>query len=100
MIVQNPIIWLASNLIQAYVFVVFVYIITQMLVQFGYADRRHPLTIFIMNIGGAIVEPVLRKIRNIVPPISNLDLSPIILIIGLQFVLRMIIWVLYKLGLG
>ena len=99
MILQNPFVWLAGNLIQAYTFVVLVYIVTQMLVQFGYADRRHPLTVFVMNFGQAVVEPALSKIRQIVPPISNLDLSPIVLIIGLQFLFRMFVWVMFRLGL-
>ena len=98
--IQNPIIWLASNLIQAYTFIVILYIITRLLVQFGYADLRHQITRFIFNIGGAIVEPALSKIRSIVPPISNLDLSPIVLILGLQFLLQTLVWVVFRLGLG
>lgn len=43
---------------------------------------------------GRIVDPFLNPIRKIVPPISNMDFSPIILIILIQvvefFLLRMI----------
>ncbi|MBK7746216.1 MAG: YggT family protein [Candidatus Obscuribacter sp.] len=37
-----------------------------------------------------IVNPVLDPVRRVIPPISGLDLSPMILIIGLQFIQRAI----------
>jgi len=98
--VQNPILWLISNLVGAYTFIVFAYLVTQLLVQFGYADRRHQITIFIMNMGRAVVEPALRPIRRFVPPISNIDFSPIVLLLGLQFSVNALGWTLFKLGLG
>ena len=100
MFVQNPILWLVSNLVWLYTLVVFAYIITQLLVQLGYAQRIHPLTIFINNAGLAIVEPVLRMIRQRLPRTGNFDLSPIVLIIGLQFGVMTLGWTLGKLGLG
>ena len=100
MFVQNPILWLVNNLVWLYIMVVFAYIITQILVQLGYAQRSHPLTVLINNIGLAIVEPVLRRIRQFLPRTGNLDLSPIVLIIGLQFSVMTLGWTLGKLGLG
>lgn len=100
MYVQNPILWLVSNLVWLYTLIVFAYIVTQMLVQLGYAQRSHPLTVFINNTGIAIVEPVLRPIRERLPRMGNLDLSPIVLILGLQFVVMTLAWTLGKLGLG
>ena len=100
MFVQNPILWLVSNLVGLYMLVVFAYIVTQLLVQLGYAQRSHPLTVFINNTGLALVEPVLQMIRPPLPRTGNLDLSPIVLIIGLQFGVMTLGWTLGKLGLG
>ena len=100
MFVQNPFLWLVSNLVGAYTMVVFAYILTQVLVQLGYAQRSHPLTVFIMNAGRSIVEPVLQPIRKRMPPMGNFDLSPVVLIIGLQFLVMTFGWTLGKLGLG
>ena len=33
-----------------------------------------------------LTEPVLRPIRNVLPPMGGLDFSPLILLVGLQFV--------------
>jgi YggT family protein len=45
-------------------------------------DRRHPL----VTITKALTDPVLVPIRNVVPPIAGLDLSPMVLLIALQIV--------------
>ncbi len=39
---------------------------------------------------GDLVEPLLRPVRRIVPPIGGLDLSPLIVLILLQFVVRLL----------
>jgi YggT family protein len=43
-------------------------------------DRRNPL-VAIVN---ALTEPVLRPIRQVLPPIGGLDWSPMVLLIGLR----------------
>jgi YggT family protein len=47
----------------------------------------HPLRMFMDR----IVDPMLRPIRTIIPPLGMLDLSPIILIILVQLIGRIII---------
>jgi len=37
------------------------------------------------NVLYSLNEPLLRPVRNVVPPIANLDLSPLVVILGLQF---------------
>ena len=37
-----------------------------------------------------LVEPVLRPVRRVVPPIAGLDLSPLIVLILIQFVVRLL----------
>jgi len=46
-------------------------------------DPHNPFVKFLIQ----ITEPVLRKIRQVIPPISGIDLSPMILIFGL-YILR------------
>jgi YggT family protein len=40
----------------------------------------------------ALTEPVFRQVRRVVPPIGGLDLSPIVVLIGLWFLERLVIW--------
>lgn len=82
--------WLITTLIgviniviNAYTFFVFIYFITRLLVTFGGVSAQNPIVQFILQVGTAIVEPVLRPIRRFIPPINGLDLSLIVLAIGL-----------------
>ena len=50
-------------------------------------DPHNPFVKFLLQ----ITEPVLRKIRQVIPPISGLDLSPMILIFGL-YILRNLLY--------
>ncbi len=43
-------------------------------------DRRNPVATLVRG----LTEPVLAPIRNVLPPLEGLDLSPMLLLIGLQ----------------
>ena len=43
-------------------------------------DRRNPL----VRIVAGLTDPVLEPIRRVLPPTGGLDLSPMVLLIGLQ----------------
>ena len=43
-------------------------------------DRRNPL----VTVTHALTDPVLAPIRNVLPPMGGLDLSPMVLLVGLQ----------------
>jgi YggT family protein len=58
---------------------------------------RLPYNIWIGRIRGFLhdtVEPVLRPIRGVLPPLGGLDLSPLVLLLGLSVVERILIAVL------
>ncbi len=50
----------------------------------------HPVRLYIDR----IVEPMLRPIRQIIPPIGMLDISPIVLIVLIQILGKLILTVL------
>jgi len=49
-------------------------------------DRRNPL----VRILDALTEPALQPIRRVLPAMGGLDLSPMVLLIGLQFLKRLV----------
>lgn len=48
--------------------------------------RGHPVARFIE----AATEPVLRRIRSVLPPMGGLDLSPLVVLLALQLVKRLL----------
>ena len=49
-------------------------------------DPRHPVAVFV----NGLTVPVLAPIRAALPPMGGLDFSPMILLIGLQFLRKLL----------
>ena len=64
-----------------------VWIVLSYIVMFGRVSSDHPVRRF-YEVLNRMVEPMLAPIRRVVPPVrmggTSLDLSPLILIIGIQ----------------
>lgn len=73
------------NLIQLYIIIVIVDVILSWLVSFNVVNTRNQFVATIARITYQATEPALRPIRAILPTLGGLDLSPIILILGLSF---------------
>ncbi len=59
-----------------------------MLTSFGVLDTRNRLVWTIGDFLFRVTEPVLRPVRNVMPNFGNIDLSPIAVILLLQYVAR------------
>ena len=46
-----------------------------------------------------LTEPLFRQVRRILPPIGGLDLSPLIVLIGIMFLQKFVIWAAAMLGI-
>lgn len=72
-----------------------VWIVLSYIVMFGRLSFDHPVRRLYEAIN-RLVEPALRPIRAVVPPVrvggAALDLSPIILILGIQFIPVILDW--------
>jgi len=68
-------------------------IIAAALITWVSPDPRNPIVQFLHK----VTEPVLRPVRNLLPPwkTGGLDLSPLIVIIAIQFIERVILPSLY-----
>jgi YggT family protein len=88
---MNALIDLILIIIQLYRYVLIATIILSWLITFNVINTRHPAVFQINQILGRLTEPLLRPIRKIVPTISGLDLSPVILFLALFFLERLIV---------
>ena len=80
-------VWLVNTVVQLYIWVIIGSAILSWLVVFNVVNVRNRFVYQLGRFLDAITEPVLRPIRRIVPLIGGIDLSPIVLIFGLQFLL-------------
>ncbi len=58
------------------------------LASFGVLDTRNRLVWTIGDFLTRVTEPMLRPIRNVLPNFGNIDISPIIAILLLQYIAR------------
>ena len=79
----NTVIWL-------YTIVLIVHVVLSWLTAFNVVNTRNPFVNGIGQITYRLCEPVLRKIRRFLPNLGGLDLSPIVLILALQFLRNLI----------
>lgn len=73
---------------------IIVWVVLRLVTQFGRLTSSHPVT-RITDALSSVIEPVLRPIRNILPPIRmggavGLDLSPLVLFFGLAILMRVV----------
>lgn len=88
----HPIISLVLELIQLYSYVVITTVLFSILISFGVVNRHHPMVKKISYAMYRLTEPALRPIRNLLPDLGGIDISPIFLLIGLEFLSRMILY--------
>jgi YggT family protein len=82
---ENPILWLLQELISLYWWIVIIAVVMSWLVAFGVVNTFHPFARGVVRFLDAVTEPVFRQVRRIIPPIGGLDLSPLIVLILLEF---------------
>lgn len=75
-----------SYLIQLYVYVVVAMVILSWLMGFGIINPHNSFVRALHQALGAVTEPLLRPIRNAMPDLGAIDVSPLVLILACFFV--------------
>ncbi len=73
-----------NALIQLYILVIFVSVIMSWLISFNVINRHNQFVDAIWRTCTGLTEPALRPIRNMLPNLGGIDISPIILLVGLN----------------
>ncbi len=82
---------LVSQLIEFYIWIVIASAVLSWLVAFDVINMRNRFVYMLGDALNRMTEPVYRRIRQFLPDMGGLDLSPIIVIFGLMF-LRNLMW--------
>jgi YggT family protein len=91
---MNPVHWLIDTALELYIWIVIASVILSWLVAFNVINARNS---FINQIGEflyRVTEPALRPIRNLLPNLGGIDISPMILILLLVFA-RRLLWQMF-----
>jgi YggT family protein len=80
-------VWLVNTVVQLYIWVIIASAILSWLVVFNVVNVKNRFVYQLARFLEALTDPALRQIRRVVPLLGGVDLSPIVLILGLQFLL-------------
>ena len=92
---MNPFVWLIETLIDLVTWLVIASAIMSWLVAFGVVNMRNQFIRMVVETLYRLTEPMLRPIRRMLPNLGGVDISPVILLLGLFFVreaLRYYVW--------
>jgi YggT family protein len=87
---MNSVLWLISAVVHYLTIALFVYIVIDLLVKFGVLNAYNQVVQVVMNFLSRVFEPMLRPIRSILPDLGGIDISPVILVLLLQFAVRLL----------
>ncbi len=94
---MNPFLWLVDTLITLYIWILIAAAVLSWLIAFNVVNTRNPIVANVGEFLYRVTEPALRPIRNIMPNLGGIDISPVILIIGLLFLKQLIFWLYIQL---
>ena len=89
-----PLLRLLITVLNLYTFAIFIYIILSLLEQFGIVNRYNQVVYFVHNMLFRLCEPLLARIRLFLPNLGAIDLSPMVLILGIYFIQDVLVRIL------
>jgi YggT family protein len=89
---MNPNLLLVDTIITLYIWILIGSAVLSWLVVFNVVNTRNPIVNSVGDFLYRVTEPALRPIRNVMPNLGGIDISPVILIIGLLFLKQLIFW--------
>lgn len=86
MIIIDPLFRVLIIAIDLYIWLVIIGAILSWLVAFNVINTSNQLVYLILDFLYRITEPALRRIKRFLPNLGGIDISPVILILGLIFI--------------
>jgi YggT family protein len=76
--------------LQLFIWVIVIQAILSWLVAFNIVNLQNRFVSAVLNGLDRVLNPVLRPIRNLLPDMGGIDLSPLVLILGVMLVQRLL----------
>ncbi len=82
---MNALFWLIDQVIGLYITLVIVQVVLSWLVAFNVVNTSNRFVYLVGDFLYRLTEPALKPIRRLLPSMGGMDLSPVVLILGLYF---------------
>ena len=95
---MNALIILVDQIVNLYIWTMLAYIIITWLIAFRIINPWQPIVRMAMDFLGRIHEPLMGRVRRFLPDLGGIDLSPILLLLAVQFLRNLVIGFLAELA--
>jgi YggT family protein len=85
-----PLLWLFNTIVTLYIWVILAMVIMSWLTAFNVVNARNPFVAQVDRALYALTNPVMGPVRRIIPSLGGLDISPIIVVLLLEFIRRLV----------
>ena len=96
---MNSLLILFNDVVGLYIWVLIINAIASWLVAFNIINTSNRFVYSVLEISYKLTDPPLRFIRSFMPNLGRVDISPIVLILGLHFLRNFINEIFYKIAL-
>ncbi len=83
-----------AHLLQTVIYVYIFVIIVQVIISWVNPGAYNPATVLMYQLS----EPIMRRVRNVIPPAGGFDWSPLVVLIGFQLMLILLVSPLMHMG--
>ena len=83
---MEPILLLLYRVIDIYFYILIINIVLSWLIAFNVVNMQNRLVVTILYATNKLTDPVLNPIRRVIPNLGGIDISPIVLVLGLLFI--------------
>ncbi|WP_337997779.1 YggT family protein [Oleispirillum naphthae] len=85
-VILGPLITVIQMALNLYVWLIIIQAVMSWLIAFGVINTRNRFVYLVGDFLYRITEPLLRPIRNFLPDLGGLDLSPVVLLLAIVFI--------------
>ena len=82
---------LLDSIVTIYIWILIINALLSWLIAFNVLNTSNRLVYSLLDISYKITDPLLKSIRNFLPNLGNIDVSPIIVYLGLWFIKNLLI---------
>ena len=83
---MEPILLLLYRVIDIYFYILIINSVLSWLIAFNVVNMQNRLVVTILYATNKLTDPVLNPIRRVIPNLGGIDISPIVLVLGLLFI--------------
>ena len=88
---MKSILILVDSVVTIYIWVLIINAVLSWLIAFNVLNTSNRLVYSLLDISYKMTDPLLRPIRNFLPNLGSIDISPVVLILLLMFVRNLIV---------